>query len=58
MNVSETLNKAREFSPGIAEWIDEQRKAGRKDVEVFIALKGATDLARYERKPAIAKASS
>lgn len=49
MNSTETLKKAREFSPGIAEWIDRQRELGRKDDDIVAALKAATDLARYER---------
>jgi hypothetical protein len=47
---TETLNKAREFSTGIAEWIDAQRAAGRLDHDIAAALKAATDLAKFERK--------
>lgn len=50
MNATEALDRARELSHGLAEWIDGQRKAGRKEAEILIVLKAATDLARYERK--------
>lgn len=49
MTPTDTLNKAREFSEGIAEWIDEQRAKGRSDEDICQHLKSATDLARHER---------
>ena len=48
-NSTETLNKARELSEGIAEWIDAQRAKGRTDEDICQHLKAATDLARFER---------
>lgn len=47
---TETLEKARKFSEGIAEWIDAQRAAGRSELDIVKHLKAATDLAQYERK--------
>jgi len=53
MSPTEVQKQAREFSPGIAEWIDAQRAKGIPDVEIIDVLKAATTLARFEgRKPA------
>jgi hypothetical protein len=50
MNATATLNEARKFSPGIAEWIDTQRARGRFDSDICAALKAATELAKFERE--------
>ena len=50
MTPAGVLRQAREFSPGIAEWIDAQRAKGVPDVEIIDALKAATTLAMFDRK--------
>lgn len=50
MNASEKLAKAREFSPGISEWIDLQLKRGMKPDDVVETLRLTTALAIMQRK--------
>lgn len=51
---TQALNEAREFSPGIAEWIDAQRERGASDLAIHQAL-NVMKLARY-RSAALSKA--
>jgi len=48
--VTEAIDKAREFSPEIADWIDDARKRGVSEADIFETLSAATALARLERK--------
>lgn len=52
MTSEEVLAKAREFDPGIAEWIDDQLKRGVSPIAIVEVLRATTALVTAERKAA------
>jgi hypothetical protein len=46
---AETIAKCREMSEGVAEWIDNARKAGRTDRQILVTLKATVELVRSFR---------
>jgi hypothetical protein len=47
--VKDTLDEARKFSPGIADWIDAARKAGMSDPAILKLLRLTTSLVIADR---------